>query len=107
MVRFNHKNLLCLQRCNHSQSYLSSISNRPFPVLKDTLDPASPESVKAIGVSKTASEELNLLKKVFEHCAGKKIWFEPNQIVQHQATKKKFNSANVLTFFSILDFDIR
>ena len=64
MVRFNHKNLLCLQRCNHSQSYLSSISNRPFPVLKDTLDPASPESVKAIGVSKTASEELNLLKNL-------------------------------------------
>ena len=72
MVRFNHKNLLCLQRCNHSQSYLSSISNRPFPVLKDTLDPASPESVKAIGVSKTASEELNLLKKVCLAGGGEK-----------------------------------
>ena len=76
MTHTSYKPLLCLLRsrtklaCHSSLSSLST--SRPFPVLSDELDPASPDSVAALAVSKNASMELGKLRAVCLAGGGEK-----------------------------------
>merc|ERR1719510_340108 len=79
MTHTSYKPLLCLLRSrtklpSHSSlSSLSSLSSsRPFHVLSDELDPASPDSVAALAVSKNASQELSKLRAVCLAGGGEK-----------------------------------
>ena len=66
MSRVNLKSLLCLQswKCQQHHTLSNVSSSRPFPVIRDGLDPSSPEAARALAVSKAASEELSRMKKI-------------------------------------------
>ena len=51
---------------------MSTISSRPFPVLQDGLDTASPEAAQAAAVSSAAAAELSRLQQVCLAGGGEK-----------------------------------